>query len=39
MFSEIIDDLAEHSEMTDTRVTGETQNIQIIERKDRTCGM
>lgn len=39
VLSEIIDDLGDHIERTDTRVVGETQNIHIIDRKDRTCGM
>ncbi|XP_063241756.1 syntaxin-8 [Bacillus rossius redtenbacheri] len=35
--NEIIDDLAEYIDRTDTRLLDETQQIKIIDRKDRTC--
>lgn len=39
LLSEIIDDLADHAERTDSRIVHETRQVRIIDRKERTWGM
>jgi hypothetical protein len=34
--SEIIDDLAEHMDRTDSRVRNETRQVTVLDRKDKT---
>lgn len=34
---EIIDDLGDHIDRTDMRVRSETDNVGVIDRKDKTC--
>lgn len=38
LFAEIIDDLGDHIERTDMRVRSETENVTVIDNKDKTCG-
>jgi hypothetical protein len=35
--SEIIDDLAEQMDRTDSRVRNETRQVTVVDRKDNTC--
>lgn len=37
IFSDIIDDLGEHIDQTDVRISNETRNVGLIDRKDKTC--
>lgn len=37
VFVEILDDLGDHVDRTDARVRSETQNVTVIDNKDKTC--
>lgn len=36
-FLEILDDLDDHVDRTNTRVRDETRNVTVIDHKDKTC--